>query len=155
MFNSDNYMDPLIGTFFRLSANSFCSFVTNWLCLYFQLYWLIFKVPIESRHRGHGVRTYSYLTPPPSIVFFYRTTPPIINWTLEKPFPINSVMLRSFAPLNRNNKNRISFCISLGFSKTRNLRQNEVLLTHNIMNISIFLKRGFSTINVVPFVRKA
>ena len=44
---------------------------------YFWLYWLIFQEPIKIWHRVHGVGTYSYSTPSPSIVLisflqFYR-----------------------------------------------------------------------------------
>ena len=57
-----NYPDPVLGTFFVCKQIVFCSYVATWLCYYLWRYCLIFKDPIKSQHRVHGMGTYSYLT---------------------------------------------------------------------------------------------
>ena len=57
----ENYLDPTVEDLFRLLANCFKLFCG-------ERYWMIFKDPIESRHRVLGKETYSYITLSPTIV---------------------------------------------------------------------------------------
>ena len=48
MYNPDNNLVQVVGTFFVYQQIAFCTFVATWLCYYLRRYWLKFKYPIES-----------------------------------------------------------------------------------------------------------
>ena len=60
IYKPDNYLDLVMRTFFRLLANCFLLLCSNLVVLIYPTSLAYIQRP--SRHRVHGVWTYSYLT---------------------------------------------------------------------------------------------